>query len=725
MSSNTPRKPAIADPLTSGLLACRRLQLSLDEWDPAAHDYSEKIQRSRSDIMALITAIESALQTVTSLKVQPSVSCLRRLHLAPDKISYLFDSLLTDCQIGSNMALQQVLDIIESVQHDLNKLRVGAVPGNSATTGSTTTSSCASVHHLPPHKKNILADNKVPLNPRVVSASVSKSHSLTLSAHTIAPAAIADTAPNASLNIGHDSIVVKKQHLPPQTSRHRSRLISSSVSRHKSTDTIPKLDVAQNSLSVKPNPSIAQSGITSNNNESKIHSGVLDSAPSISHPRLTLFLQCDSTTRKATYIPPLNAITLRTLFSNVFTHIEHIEDYDIYIRHPTFNEMYLLEDVKDIHDGSVLKLVAFGDLQESIVTDHLRMIIERLDKFETNVQTISPVISQNTTEHYSQTRLDSLKSKQVSDTMRKLKNLRSMHNDLTTFINTQISEFALTIKNTSQLLITSQKYQNDSGISRIALLSSLDSMGDYAETFEHHLNALRSTVDTIRVDLTRGVQVTLYDIHHLRQDIASLSSNVDDFCHRIVTDIKSTCKSTWEKELQRIVDEQQFVKDQEAFGDEMGQSIRTLDDFLTTIEHVVKTIEPNMSNPNQPTSTSEPSNFISHRVPIILDVMHADEAKTVGIQNVLAELEFKTADLRNSSERRVAALHQMGVIRPLLQKSRKLVSRFEKELGERMSTEKLRLRVESVMEVEQKRQKKDWDMITLIYSESGEPLQHH
>ncbi|EGF82432.1 expressed protein [Batrachochytrium dendrobatidis JAM81] len=157
----------------------------------------------------------------------------------------------------------------------------------------------------------------------------------------------------------------------------------------------------------------------------------------------------------------------------------------------------------------------------------------------------------------------------------------------------------------------------------------------------------------------------------------------------------------------------------------MGQSIRTLDDFLTTIEHVVKTIEPNMSNPNQPTSTSEPSNFISHRVPIILDVMHADEAKTVGIQNVLAELEFKTADLRNSSERRVAALHQMGVIRPLLQKSRKLVSRFEKELGERMSTEKLRLRVESVMEVEQKRQKKDWDMITLIYSESGEPLQHH
>ncbi|KAJ1342035.1 hypothetical protein BSLG_003440 [Batrachochytrium salamandrivorans] len=41
--------------------------------------------------------------------------------------------------------------------------------------------------------------------------------------------------------------------------------------------------------------------------------------------------------------------------------------------------------------------------------------------------------------------------------------------------------------------------------------------------------------------------------------------------------------------------------------------------------------------------------------------MSAHLVKSIGIQNVLAELQFKSADLSNGSERRISALHQMEI----------------------------------------------------------------
>ncbi|KAJ1328325.1 hypothetical protein BSLG_010057 [Batrachochytrium salamandrivorans] len=359
------------------------------------------------------------------------------------------------------------------------------------------------------------------------------------------------------------------------------------------------------------------------------------------------------------------------------------------------------------------------------------MIIDRLDLFEGRLLSQSQPEIQVTPSRQSNNQpplsppSSSLSTHLLAtDAIQKLAQLRKIQSDLHTTIAASMKDFQVSLDSAASLLITTCRPPDDvDTVSRIPLHSALNDLGDTSETLEYRLNTLQSTLNILRVDLTRGVRVTMADMRPIRTGLADLARDVNVFCQVQVVQSKATCKSVWEMELQRIVDEQQFVKDQEVFGGELVHNLESLDELVRAIETVVDAVQSHKSatsttsghlNDTESGRTDSGVHRISNRPLIVMQVMSAHLVKSIGIQNVLAELQFKSADLSNGSERRISALHQMEITRPLLQHSRKGISQFEKELGECVTLDRVQRRHLLLQDVEQERQKRDKECLYLI-----------
>ncbi|KAJ1342034.1 hypothetical protein BSLG_003439 [Batrachochytrium salamandrivorans] len=203
------------------------------------------------------------------------------------------------------------------------------------------------------------------------------------------------------------------------------------------------------------------------------------------------------------------------------------------------------------------------------------MIIDRLDLFEGRLLSQSQPEIQVTPSRQSNNQpplsppSSSLSTHLLAtDAIQKLAQLRKIQSDLHTTIAASMKDFQVSLDSAASLLITTCRPPDDvDTVSRIPLHSALNDLGDTSETLEYRLNTLQSTLNILRVDLTAAC----------------------------VVQSKATCKSVWEMELQRIVDEQQFVKDQEVFGGELVHNLESLDELVRAIETVVDAVQSHKS----------------------------------------------------------------------------------------------------------------------------------
>nr|KAJ3422575.1 Bud site selection protein 6 [Polyrhizophydium stewartii] len=316
-------------------------------------------------------------------------------------------------------------------------------------------------------------------------------------------------------------------------------------------------------------------------------------------------------------------------------------------------------------------------------------------------------------------------SKTLADTIAKVEALQREHRtarrDMSDFVRHFSAVLEQALGQVAHAVVQASRDSGDSAESidahatapRKPLHTALDAISDDSERLEDRANALRFMLDMLRVDATRRVSIPREQVDQARAHIADLAASIQVFSGSILR-TKAMCKSVWETELQRIVDEQAFVKDQEAFAAGLRTSHADLEDLVTAIDRVVQASYAPCTD-----ATDTPSGRARRGPAIVLDVIPADEAKTHGIQSVLAELQLRSSELEGQSERRVAILQQMDTVRPILAEATRFRSPFEQELSRFVSSGKLRAGVAGgIDEIERRRRQRDAEMIASFFREN-------
>ncbi|KAL2917927.1 Bud site selection protein 6 [Polyrhizophydium stewartii] len=487
----------------------------------------------------------------------------------------------------------------------------------------------------------------------------------------------------------------------------------------------------------------------------------------------TLFLTLDKVTRKVEVTLPVTSQHLRALFLEKFGRSGLESDSrDMLIKHPTHGESYLLEGMSDVRDGSAISLSAAETVsQPSALDAAVASIQQRLDEMLAAVESkIEAAALKHAQVHVPDTQrlvadqhsiagslatepseFDSDRdedaaharnndaaprptdwqhtrcptSKTLADTIAKVEALQREHRtarrDMSDFVRHFSAVLEQALGQVAHAVVQASRDSGDSAESidahatapRKPLHTALDAISDDSERLEDRANALRFMLDMLRVDATRRVSIPREQVDQARAHIADLAASIQVFSGSILR-TKAMCKSVWETELQRIVDEQAFVKDQEAFAAGLRTSHADLEDLVTAIDRVVQASYAPCTD-----ATDTPSGRARRGPAIVLDVIPADEAKTHGIQSVLAELQLRSSELEGQSERRVAILQQMDTVRPILAEATRFRSPFEQELSRFVSSGKLRAGVAGgIDEIERRRRQRDAEMIASFFREN-------
>lgn len=208
-----------------------------------------------------------------------------------------------------------------------------------------------------------------------------------------------------------------------------------------------------------------------------------------------------------------------------------------------------------------------------------------------------------------------------------------------------------------------------------------------ATLITNRLESLQDKIDLLKTDVTqRRRKPSKLQLDACQQEMAYIKKELDTLNQSIKT-VKPTWKKTWEIELQQIVKEQQFLKEQEALLLDLNEDRAALSDV---IDQLVKIYE------------------INERKKKIQPIVVDDDFE--GMKTVLKQLSCIQID----HSKRVKALQEAEKLR-----SKELAQRidaFERELTDFVELKKLK-NVGGTEAIERMRQEKDKEMIKDIFQQ--------
>eukprot|EP00842_Homolaphlyctis_polyrhiza_P006973 jgi/Hompol1/865/HPOL_002584-RA len=287
--------------------------------------------------------------------------------------------------------------------------------------------------------------------------------------------------------------------------------------------------------------------------------------------------------------------------------------------------------------------------------------------------------------------------------------LRSDHQTTKQNMVDLASTFQQSIRDTANLLIdtwTIHQDQSDNAISRAPLHASLDRIADQAEELEHRISIIHQVLDMDCIDITRGARPSDTKLLYTRNNVSSLGKDITAFSQRITT-AKATCKSVWERELSRIVGEQAFVKEQQEFASRLSAQHVEICTLFGNVNQVIDVLK-----------SRDASKTTVAKDAVKMHVLDADEAKTVGMRNVLTELSMRASDLGNLSEKRIEALDRMQTAHQFVIEAHTSKSPFEKELLAFVQCIGLRRPKDGssgIAMIEQERERRNNELIQMMY----------
>lgn len=215
-----------------------------------------------------------------------------------------------------------------------------------------------------------------------------------------------------------------------------------------------------------------------------------------------------------------------------------------------------------------------------------------------------------------------------------------------------------------------------------------------AEDITKRLEDLQDTIDELKLDVTsRKCRPSSTQMQHCDEEAKKLQTDIANLSDKIKT-IKPMWKKTWEEELQNIVKEQQFLKDQEALLLDLEEDHTAILEVFGQLQKIRE-----IQEKGKPTRRE-------FRIPV-------SEAGHEGMNSVLKQVTTIQVD----PERRLRALNQAEKMR-----ERELANRideFEHELTSFVESKKLRM-TGGAQEIERQRQKKNQTMLRQLYQKKKE-----
>jgi hypothetical protein len=273
--------------------------------------------------------------------------------------------------------------------------------------------------------------------------------------------------------------------------------------------------------------------------------------------------------------------------------------------------------------------------------------------------------------------------------------VRQMHNEFQKDSREMMEKLKNTIKEREAAQPAATAIENQTRRSVDQVKEKLQTSSSAITT---RLEELQDVIDDLKHDVTqRRCRPSKAQLAHCSDEAIALDSEIKELS-KLISTAKPVWKKTWEDELQTILKEQQFIKDQESLVVDLEEDHSTLMEVFQQLQKI---------NEIQATSAPTKREFNVGPTPEGFE----------GMSSVLKEVAMIDVD----SSRRLRALNQAEKMRQRELDNR--IDEFEHELTSFVDSKKLK-KTGGAEEAERERQRKDKLMLQRLYgniSNSSEP----
>ncbi|GAA5801909.1 hypothetical protein HPULCUR_007367 [Helicostylum pulchrum] len=346
----------------------------------------------------------------------------------------------------------------------------------------------------------------------------------------------------------------------------------------------------------------------------------------------------------------------------------------IYILDPESNIEYELEQVSDIKPYSVLSVRD----DDTVLNPEMQCLFK---------QTLNQVLHSIQANHPT----ENVKLQQeINDLRHDLDDIQTIYQQLKNETTKVITELRTKTQHAHTVVTLDPTTRAEMNASRQVTQKA-------ATVITNRLEALQDTIDQIKLDVTqKRCRPSKLQLNHCKEESEIVQAEINDLVHKIKV-AKPTWKKTWEVELQQIVKEQQFLKEQEALLVDLKEDHQSL---LQVLDQLWK--------------ISEIQERKKQAGVALYKVAPAEEGFE-GMTSVIKQVSTIQVD----HSKRVQALAEAEKMRSKELSQR--IDAFEKELTDFVGLNKLK-KTGGAEAIDRQRQEKDKDLIKKIFA--NVPQQH-
>ncbi|KAG2237833.1 hypothetical protein INT48_002134 [Thamnidium elegans] len=386
---------------------------------------------------------------------------------------------------------------------------------------------------------------------------------------------------------------------------------------------------------------------------------------------IPLYLKKGSHIKKVNVVDHISMVALQELFRDKLNCNTQL----IYILDPESNIEYELEQVSDIKPYSVLSVRD----DDTVLNEEMQCLFK---------QTLNQVL--HTVQANHPTKKVKLQQ-EINDLRHDLDDIQNIYQQLKNETFKVITELRTKTPVAHTVVMLDPSTRAEMNTSRQVTQKA-------ATIITNRLEELQDTIDQIKLDVTqKRCRPSKFQLNHCKEESEIVQSEINDLVNKIKV-AKPTWKKTWEVELQQIVKEQQFLKEQEALLVDLKEDHQSLLQVLDQLWKISEIQE-----------RKKQAGIALYKVAPV-------EEGFEGMTSVIKQVSTIQVD----HSKRVQALAEAEKMRSKELSQR--IDAFEKELTDFVGLKKLK-KIGGAEAIERQRQEKDKDLIKQIFAGSNVPQQ--
>ena len=450
---------------------------------------------------------------------------------------------------------------------------------------------------------------------------------------TTEAAAAAGLMATPSPSMLHLEETVRKSKLYGNNDNENDSNSTSAENKGKSIDNVPRANpLAKMSLPIE----------NSGASPRRLSSVVTTSPDKAMNGASPVFLKIGDKTKKCRIQLPTTKNALRLLFVERFTYSPGANSFpDIYIMDPQYGVFYELEELNlhDIKEGFVIELKLQEDSNEMIkdfidtvkieISNSQNDIIRRLKEMSFGSATngrqteVLPQSGLEANEHKYPGPNKKEDDKTVKDIQYELGKIKQVHNINRSHINQTIFNILQKVDKFKSLSFSAKDSSN-----RVYMEKSQTELGDLSDTLLSKVDDLQDVIEIMRKDVAeRRSQPAKKKLETVSKDLESAQAGLLKLQEFVDTE-KPHWKKTWEAELDKVCEEQQFLTLQEELildlKEDLGKALETFDLIKLCCEEQEKNPLRSKSNPILPIMRPGTFNQVREQVMVAVQSLNPD-----------------------------------------------------------------------------------------------------